>query len=89
MDADQPSVLSVPGPVRVQCASGGVFLVVRPSRVRWRVREIKRESHYGYCRMVSKNPPIAQDCWAFSLDPRGRASTGGIRPTTSSYWSML
>jgi hypothetical protein len=36
------------------------------------------ESHYGYCRMVSKNPPVAQDCWAFSLDPRGLASTGGI-----------
>jgi hypothetical protein len=39
------------------------------------------ESRHAYCRMVSKNPPITQDCWAFSLDPSGLASTGGIPAT--------
>ena len=39
------------------------------------------ESRYAYCQIVSKNPPVAQDCWAFSLDPSGLASTGGIPAT--------
>jgi hypothetical protein len=40
------------------------------------------ESHYAHCRMVSKNPPIDQDCWAFSLDPsRQRFTFGSTAPT--------
>jgi hypothetical protein len=35
------------------------------------------ESQYVYCRMVSRHPNVAQDCWAFSLDPTGRRSTVG------------
>jgi hypothetical protein len=36
------------------------------------------ESHYARCRVVSKNPPVDQDCWAFSLDPtRHRLPLGG------------
>ena len=37
------------------------------------------EAHYAHCRNVSKNPPIDQDCWVFSLDPTGlRSLRGGI-----------
>jgi hypothetical protein len=42
------------------------------------------ESRYVHCRMASKDPPIEQDCWAFSLDPsRQRFPFGATLPTYS------
>jgi hypothetical protein len=38
------------------------------------------EAHYAHCRVVSKSPPVDQDCWVFSLDPAGLSSMHGGVP---------
>lgn len=50
------------------------------------------EYHYAYCSDTQHVPPLAQDCWAVSLDPSGHGGGGAPQtgpPSAATYLFVL